>query len=286
MRWILPVNYRHWLALSLSCNLIFATPPVQAVPLLELLMQGAQLYQYSHLSDAQEVALGQQMNRQVLTQQSRPYADSQIQAYVNQVGQQVARASNRPNIPYHFTVVTDPQINAFATMGGYVHITSGLLKAADNEVQVAGVLGHEIGHINRKHLLQQMQQTALTQGVTSLLGMGNSSLVNMGTNLAFTLPNSRQDEFEADTLGLGFAQRAGYAPQGLLQFLQKLVSQSSPPSFLSTHPAAPERITALQSQLGNTTSTQLQYAKPGLTPYTGQGLDNASYAAQIKRRIR
>ncbi len=189
----------------------------EAIPLLDLLRQGAQIFQLSNISDSEEVQLGKEINQQLVNKEIQLYRDPNVNRYVNQIGQwlaanstrpnipytfQLAANSTRPNIPYTFQVVKDNSINAFATMGGYVYVTTGLIQAADNEAQLASVMAHEIGHIASRHSIEQMRQTAIAGGVASLAGLDRSTAVQLGVDLALRRPNSRQDEFEADQRGL------------------------------------------------------------------------------------
>lgn len=259
------------IATLVALGIVVANPhPGQALPWAELLFRGIQVIQLSTLSDRQEVALGGQINEQLTSQEFQLYTNTAINRYVDEVGQSLVPHSDRPNIPYTFQVVNDSRINAFATMGGYVYVTTGLLKAADNEAQLAGVVGHEIGHIAGRHAVEQMREATIAQGVASATGLSRNQAVQIGVELALRRPNSRQDEFEADSKGLSTIKRAGYAPIAMVDFLQKLVRQGgSLPSFLSTHPATQERIRALQTQI---TPSQAR---------TGYGLNNAEYRQRI-----
>ncbi|MEL6940455.1 MAG: M48 family metallopeptidase [Cyanobacteria bacterium J06598_1] len=169
-----------------------------------------------------------------------------LDAYLKDIGQTLANVSDRPNIPYTFQVVEDDAVNAFATMGGYVYITTGLMAAADNEAELAGVVGHEIGHIAGRHAVKQMRQAAITQGITGALGVNRDRLVNIGTQIALQLPASRSDEYEADRHGFHSMGRAGYDQSGMVSFMRKLVRSGAPPEFLSTHPDARNRVNSLQ----------------------------------------
>jgi beta-barrel assembly-enhancing protease len=161
----------------------------------------------------------------------------------------LARNSARPNLKYTFQVVEDDNINAFATMGGFVYVNTGLMKAADNEAQLAGVIGHEIGHITGRHSLQHIKQAAISQGVSSLLGVDRDKIVQIGVQVALTLPNSRQDEYDADRRGLTTMIQTGYAPSAMPEFMKKLISGKSSPEFLSSHPAVTERVANLQRMI-------------------------------------
>lgn len=265
---------RRWMyglmATFVSFSLILATPqPGQAISLLELLLRGVQIIQLSTLSERQEVALGKQINDQLVSSDVKLYTDRAINSYVNNIGQTLVPYSDRPNLPYTFQVVDSSQINAFATMGGFVYVTTGLMRTADNEAQLASVIGHEIGHIASRHSLEQMRQMALAQGVISAAGVDRNAAVNIGVELALRRPNSRQDEFEADQRGLDTLQQAGYAPKAMVNFMQKLLSQGSLPTFLSTHPAVSDRIDALNQDIDPATAA------------SGAGLDSTAYRSRI-----
>jgi predicted Zn-dependent protease len=242
--------------------------------LFDLILGGVQVVQLSNVSDKQEIALGSQMNQQILQSEFHLLNDPVIAKYVDQVGQRLVPYSERPNIPYHFQVVQDKQVNAFATMGGYVYVTSGLLATADNEAQLASVLGHEMGHIASKHVLKQMRQQAIESGIASAAGVGRNVAVNLGIQLAMDLPGSRKHEFEADKLGLFTFTKEGYDPAAMPTFMQKLVKSGSTPAFLSTHPATPERIRVLDQMIAqnNLTSGSL-------------GMGHTDYQATIKSRL-
>ncbi|MBD2199544.1 MULTISPECIES: M48 family metallopeptidase [Calothrix] len=223
----------------------------EAISLLDLLRQGVQIYQLSNISDSEEVQLGKEINQQLVNNEIQLYRDSNVNNYVNQIGQWLAANSTRPNIPYTFQIVKDNSINAFATMGGYVYVTTGLLEAADNEAQLASVIAHEIGHIASRHAIEQMRQTAIARGLASATGLDRSTAVQIGVDLALQRPNSRQDEFEADQRGLRTLGRAGYAQSAMIAFMQKLLNQPTLPTFLSTHPATTDRIAALRRELAS-----------------------------------
>ena len=254
-------------ALSL---ILSSAQPSSAIPWLELILRGVQVIQLSNLSDRSEVELGRRINDQLISQEFRVVRDRAITDYVNQIGQRLAPLSDRPNLPYVFQVVDSDQVNAFATMGGYVYVTTGLMRAADNEAQLASVISHEIGHIAANHAVEQMREAAIASGLVSAAGLDRSTAVNLGVDLAIRRPHSRQAEFEADQKGLVNLTRAGYAPKAMVEFMQKLLGQRSVPSFLSTHPATSDRITALNRQINPTTADQ------------GSGQDNSAYRSRIQ----
>ena len=264
-------------AVSLSVNI---PAPAQAIPLGNLLFQGIQLIQLSNISDRQEVKIGQQINQQLLRQGMRLYKDPAVNQYVNQVGQRLAAVSDR-QVTYKFQIVNDPKINAFATTGGFVYVNTGLLKAADNEAQLASVLAHEMGHIQANHLVEQMQQTAIARGLMTAAGVDQNVLANIGVDLALNRPNSRKDEFEADRRGLETLRKADYAESAMPEFMKKLSTQRSIPTFLSDHPATTDRIAALEkairSSSGNSCTQNLQASSCGL--------DETAYQQNVSSRL-
>lgn len=265
-RWFYPL-----ISLVVALSLCLTTPmPGRALDLIPFLIQGVQVFQLSNISPNQEVDLGKRINQQLVGSDVRLNRNSEINNYVKQVGQRLVPNSDRPNIPYTFQVVEDNSINAFATLGGYVYVNTGLLKAADNEAELASVLAHEIGHIGGKHVVKQMQQKALESGLLTAAGLDRNTAVNIGVQIARDLPRSRQNEYEADQRGLRTLTRTGYSQAAMVSFMKKLLGKSSTPTFLSTHPGTSDRIVALQRSIN---------AQPSNGRY---GLDNSSYKASIQ----
>jgi predicted Zn-dependent protease len=252
-RWLYPlISAMVTLSLCLGTYL-----PSQAVDWLPLILRGVQVVQLSNLSERQEVELGKQMNQEILGGM-KLYRNPQVNSYIQQLGQRLAANSDRPNLPYTFQVVDDDSVNAFATLGGFVYMHTGLLKTAANEAELASVISHEIGHIGGKHLMKQMRQQAVASGIATATGLDRNQAVSLGVNLALNLPRSRKDEFDADSRGLKTISRSGYAQSGMVSFMQKLLNnRRSTPTFLSTHPATGDRITALKKGISiqPTTST-------------------------------
>ncbi len=231
----------------MAVGLNVATAQPSQASWLDLIFSGVRVLQLSSMSDAQEVDLGAGINSQLVnSRQMRLYQNSALNTYVNDIGQRLANVSDRPEIPYTFQIVNDNAVNAFATMGGYVYITTGLMAEADTEAELASVIGHEIGHIAGKHAVKQMRQAAITQGITGALGVNRDRLVNIGTQIALQLPASRSDEYEADRHGFFSMGRAGYDQSDMVSFMEKLIRQGSPPEFLSTHPNAANRVAELK----------------------------------------
>jgi predicted Zn-dependent protease len=235
------------LATLMSVSIGLATPAASQASIFDLIFQGIRYVQLGNLSDQDEVNLGIQIDRQLKAQGVRVYnRNSGINAYINDIGQRLAATSDRPNLPYTFQVVDDDSINAFATAGGFVYIQTGLIKAAANESELAGVMAHEIGHITGRHAINQMRQDALTIGITGALEVRQDDLVNLGVQLALQLPNSREAEYDADRRGFQNLGRAGYDTNGFITFMQKLEGGATA-EFLSTHPNPGNRVSNLQA---------------------------------------
>jgi predicted Zn-dependent protease len=248
-------RYQHFLlypllSLVMALSVVVATPQLTHASLFDLIFPAIQAIQLSNISDRQEVQIGQQINRQLVNQEIRLYRNPEITRYVSEIGQRLAQQSKRPDIPYTFQVVNNREINAFATMGGFVYVNAGLVAAADNEAQLASVIGHEIGHIAGRHSIQQMRQQAIAQGLAAAAGLDRNTMVNLGVKVALQLPNSRKDELQADQLGLYMLKQSGYAPSAMPAFMEKLLKRGgSVPTFLSNHPATSDRIRALEQAI-------------------------------------
>jgi len=266
-----PWSYGFIACISALCVSLGNIQPSYGVSWLDLMMRGIQIVQISNISDSQEAELGKGINQELISSgQAKISNNSVINNYINQIGQRLAKTSERPNISYTFQVVDDDSLNAFATMGGYVYINTGTIAAADNEAELASVIGHEIGHIVGRHSIEQMRQQAISQGLLSAAGLDRSNAIQIGVDLALNRPNSRTDELEADRFGLENLRKASYAPSGILGFMNKLLKQGgSTPTFLSSHPATSDRIKALQENIDPKTAN------------VGNGLDKQDYKNQI-----
>ena len=249
-RWLYPL-----ISWGLAITVILAQPIAsQALPWGDLILRGIQVIQIANMSDRQEIQLGQAINSELVKRQIRLYRDPDITQYVAAIGQRVAAQSQRPQLPYVFQVIDSQQVNAFATLGGYVYVNTGLLKLADNEAELASVLSHEVGHIAARHVVKKMKEQTLASGVASLAGVSRNVLVGIGVQLAMNLPHSRAAEYEADQLGLISLQRSGYAPSAMPTFMAKLLKSRSVPEFLSSHPATEERVKRLEQAIDPATA--------------------------------
>lgn len=208
------------------------------------------------VSEKEELAMGREIAGRMLG--AAPLVpDAELQSYVNRVGRWIASQSERPDLPWRFAVIDTNSINAFAAPGGYVLVTRGLYEILDSEAQLAGVLAHEIGHVVRRHHVTVMQKSAAVSAGSQLAQRDNrSALINnmIGTGaevLARGLDKSA--EYEADSMGIVLAARAGYNPYGLVDVLQKLSARGASDGSLAllfkTHPLPGDRLEHLATAL-------------------------------------
>ncbi len=223
------------------------------------------------LPPADEVAIGKKMKNEI-NQKLKLHASADVQNHIEKIGQAMARQVKSP-VPLHFHVVDDDkQVNAFAIPGGDIYVFSGMLKLADDDAEIACVLGHEISHVTRRHIAQKLVQQV---GLQTLLGLALGDqpgfLAALATQVAGTgvlLKFSRDHEREADEFGLPLCNSAGYDPNGYVRMfkkIKKLGEASAAGSFLQSHPLPTERIEAAQARIKTfdpkgTVTNEKQYA--------------------------
>jgi predicted Zn-dependent protease len=218
--------------------------------------------EFSVISEKDEIALGAQAYNGAIAEFGGEYNDPELAAYVSGVGQSLAKVSHRPNLPYEFTVVGSSIMNAFALPGGKIVITTGLLSKFDNEAEVAGVLGHEIGHVTARHAAKMISRAYLFQIpliVGSIYadrkGKGEELVALSSVGLALLqLKYSRDQESQSDGLGMEYAEKAGYNPKGMVEVLEVLQSAhekepSALEGMLMTHPLTSSRISDAEATL-------------------------------------
>ena len=206
------------------------------------------------ISTDQENQIGLQVKSELEQKQGvRYYDDPVVVDYVRRVANKmiVSGQKERPDVQWQVNVIDDPKtVNAFATPGGYLYVYSGLLAAADNEAQLAGVMAHETGHVVARHAARSLVLEHGADAVTAMAAGKNPGLVGQLTSSIATkgvmLTHSRGEETEADESGARYAAAAGYDPHGLISFFQRLEKKegSSPrfAAYLSDHPATPDRV--------------------------------------------
>ncbi|MEJ2306475.1 MAG: M48 family metallopeptidase [candidate division WOR-3 bacterium] len=219
------------------------------------------------ISTAEEVEIGRQVAAEVESQE-RLLKDKNVQTYVNNVGQKIARVSDRNDIEYTFKVIDKKEINAFACPGGFIYIYTGLLETLDNEAQLAAVLAHEVSHLVARHSIKKLQNI-YGYSILAQIALGDKAegaagdIVNVAASLILQ-GYSRDNEFEADRYGILYAKNAGYNPKGMIEVFEKFkkMQGTRPPSILvllSSHPPAEDRIERAESEIRNVLGTGLPY---------------------------
>ena len=215
------------------------------------------------LPEAKERELAEAEHPKILEAFGGEYDDAALARYVGSIATFLGRTSQRPDITYRVTILNSPVVNAFALPAGYLYITRGLLALADNEAELAGVLGHEIGHVTARHIAKRYSRTMLAQGVLSIFGAvardtqyeGLTGLLEPAAVIALQ-SYSRDNEHEADQLAIPTMVRAGYDPRAMASFLRRLdahtklaaqiagqaVSGGGPFGLFATHPRTAERV--------------------------------------------
>lgn len=212
--------------------------------------------QFMLVSERDEIRIGEQTDAEIAATYGL-YQDQALAGYVNRIGQTMVRRSHRPNLDFSFKILDTPVVNAFAVPGGYVYMTRGILSYLNNEAELAGVIGHEIGHITARHSAEQLTKAQFAQlglSIGSVLSREFGTFAGVaeyGVGMLF-LRFSRDNEREADDLGVEYAAKAGYDASHLAGFFMTLerLNPSSDRSGLegwfSTHPNPPDRIGAVQ----------------------------------------
>jgi beta-barrel assembly-enhancing protease len=234
------------------------------------------------IDEPEEIAIGKDVASRLLG--AAPLvADARMQRYVNHVGRWLAAQTERPDLPWQFGVLDSPNVNAFAVPGGTIFITRGLLERMRNEAELAGVLGHEIVHVLRKHHLKAIQKgaqsslagDAMSMALKDRAGPARDKLIAFGTEM-YSRGLDKGDELEADRLGVVIAARGGYDAYGLpsvLQTLQGISAQDSAIALMfKTHPAPGERLDALSEKM-----------QPVLDAYAAQPQLADRFLRQIKK---
>ena len=217
--------------------------------------------QLTLISEAQEIQMGREADQEI-TAQLGLYPDQSAQQYVSALGQALAAESERPDLPWSFKVVDDPIVNAFALPGGFIYITRGIMAHLSSEAELVGVLGHEIGHVTGRHSVERLSKAQLAN-----IGLGVGMIVSpefrqfgdlaqMGMGLLF-LKYSRDDEREADELGVRYSLRGGYDAREMpevftvLKRVGEMAGAGGIPSWLATHPDPEQRRERIEGMLAD-----------------------------------
>ena len=212
------------------------------------------------ISQQQEIDMGQQYAQQI-NAQLPIITDPEINRYINVLGDSIAHLTSRGDLDWHFYVVDSKEVNAFAVPGGFVYVNRGLIERTNEMDQLAGVLGHEIGHVVRRHSVKQMQQAQKANIGVSLAciltrvcdSQAAGTLINVAGTAVFA-KFSRQDETEADAEGIRNVIRAGISPQGIPEMFQILLDERTTrpagvEAGFATHPMEENRIAATEAQI-------------------------------------
>ncbi len=279
------------LCLALLVSVLFACQStglkIGSLDVGAIVNQGAKVFNASNIGLDEEIQFGENMSAVLLG--TRPlYDDKALNQYVSQVGSWLALNSSRPELPWHFGVINSSAINAFAAPGGFVFITSGMLRQLNNEAQLAAVLAHEIIHVSKQHHLNAIKSEAYRSAVTQSLFIsaeayqGNTNASDKDKQYRFWAQKvtgmaqdlyskglDREDELQADALALMLLAKSGYDPYALVDNLQLLDAIAADDSALAlmyqTHPTPEQRLFAIEAEL-----TKLPYGS-GKDSGTGSG---------------
>jgi predicted Zn-dependent protease len=246
-----------WLAVFLAVSALYGADDQKSNP---DDIGNRRVAHHSIISEQKEIAIGRQYAEQI-DKQAKLITDPVVTEYVNRVAQNIARNSDL-KVPLTVKVIDDPTINAMSLPGGFLYVNTGLLEAATEEDELAGVMAHEIAHVAARHWAAQQTKATIAQFATIPLifvpmtypvYMGVSNALNFGVPLAF-LKFSRSAEAEADYLGLQYMYKAGYDPNAYVRFFGKVLEEErrqpgSVPQLFADHPPTPDRIVKCEEEI-------------------------------------
>ena len=251
--------------------------------------------QFMMVSEAQEIKIDKQNSPHQFSADYGPLQDTSLNNYINQTGKNIAARTHRPHMPYSFRGVNATYVNAYAFPGGSIAATRGILLDLENEAQLAALLGHELGHVNARHTAEQMSKSTLINlfvgGFSTVVGTQSSGLGNLASQLgmvgagALLASYSRDNEREADALGLEYMVRAGYNANGFVGLMDMLrrTSKYKPSAIelmFATHPMSDERYrTAV-----NAVDTQYRFSQ-SFSLYRDRYMDHTEKLRKIKLTI-
>jgi predicted Zn-dependent protease len=203
------------------------------------------------IGEASEISIGKNTDRGL-----------RAQNYVDGVGQELAKRCKRKKLKFKFTVLDDKLVNAFAAPGGFIYITTGIMKMLKNEAELAGVLGHEIGHVVHRHSLKAIQRRMAVQFAIQLAAYKLILSASQAGAQLLLLKNSRENELQADSEGVNIMNKAGYNPNAMAGVQKMLLSRSggkNPPAIISTHPPSQERIDVILEKIKKFKKVSTEY---------------------------
>ena len=262
-----------WLKMRRTCLAVLLSVCLVGVPAGCSTSPATGERQFNPLSREREVELGKEAAPQFLKDYGGPIPSGTVRETVSDLGQQLAKVSERPDLPWEFHAVNTSQINAFALPGGKIFITRGLLEKMDSMAQLAGVLGHEVGHVTDRHVGERMGQAVGVNVATTVAGIFAQrseeqwlQVLGVGAQVGgslYLLKYSRGQEYTSDRLGLRYMTKVGYDPQGQVEVMKilKAAGGGNGIEWLSTHPAPQSRIDRLQRIIDEEYPNRSQYKR-------------------------
>jgi predicted Zn-dependent protease len=236
------------------------------------------------MSEQQEVQLTQEEHPKILAQYGE-YKNPEVQRYITEIGLKLAHETERPNLPWKFTILDSPEINAFALPGGYIYVMRGLLGLASSEAEIASVLGHECGHVAARHVSQRQGRQTLASLGAALAGVltGSQAIAQLANTagVGYIQKYSRDQEFQADSLGVRYMSRAGYDPNASVAFLRKLEAESRLEATEAGHPEAADQTNWLSDHPRTADRVEEAIKNAGATNVANPVLKADEYLAKI-----
>ena len=230
-------------------------------------------HEFMVVSEADEIEMGREYDPIVVAQYGL-YEDEELAAYIDQLGQSIAGVSQRTNLDYTFRLLNTPMVNAFALPGGYLYVTRGILAYMNSEDEIAGVMGHEVGHVVGRHSAKQMSQSVVSSGFGVFTAVGRiaptAGALLQAPGQIVLLKYSRDQEEQSDLLGVEYSTRLGYDAVQMAGFFESLQRMSEgeghqTPGFLSTHPDPGDRYERV-SELTREWQQKIDYQPRNLDP--------------------
>ncbi len=244
--------------------LILALAPVGLLPAGCVTNEATGRTSLSLIGEQEEISIGEEAQPEFIQENGGEIPSTRIRQHVSDLGMRLAAVSERPHLPWEFHVLDSSVVNAFALPGGKVFISRGLLERMSNEAQLAGVLGHEIGHVTAQHVNSRMSQAILVQGIAIGAGVAGQvadedwlKVLGVGAQVGggvYLLSFSREQESESDMLGVRYMTALGYHPRGQVQLMQILKDAGGGGGgieWLATHPLPDTRIERLSELIAD-----------------------------------
>ena len=207
--------------------------------------------EFNLYSVEQQKQMGAEYSKEVEKQLGQSVKDQQLQSYLDSVGQKIVRVCHTPTEGFSYKAIDSNTVNAFALPGGYIYITTGLLKALNTEAQLASILAHETAHVTARHSAVTMSRDLIINAGVSAVGEGMAGTAASIITQLQGMSYSREHERQADQIGLDYLVKAGYTPYGIIETMEILQRQSGSRTieFFSTHPNPENRIGYLQKEI-------------------------------------